>query len=100
MTPNKIERIEEATWEDPIFTFVIERHGRTVHGSSRAELQRWTVDLDAGTATTAASHSHRQLTPPAVDALYGSTRSRNRKIDAGVDDLAPECPVIALACEC
>jgi hypothetical protein len=64
MTPNKIERIEEATWEDPIFTFVIERHGRTVHGSSRAELQRWTVDLDAGTATTAASHSHRQLTPP------------------------------------
>ena len=46
-----IGRMENVEWHPPILTFLIERHGGTVLGSARAELQRWTVDLDRRTAT-------------------------------------------------
>ena len=46
-----IRRMERVEWHRPILTFLIERHGGTVLGSTRAELQRWSVDLDRGTAT-------------------------------------------------
>jgi hypothetical protein len=36
-------RIEDVTWGPPTLTFTIERHGGTVMGSSRAELQHWEV---------------------------------------------------------
>ena len=44
-------RMENADWQPPYLSFEIERHGGTVHGSTRAELQRWIVDVDEGTAT-------------------------------------------------
>src|SRR4051812_47015376 len=53
-------RMEKVVWSPPVLTFVIERHGGTVNGSTRAELQHWTVDLDAGTAEIAESKT-RQL---------------------------------------
>ncbi len=37
-------RIEKPKWVPPLLTFEIERHGGTVQGSSRAELQRWTIN--------------------------------------------------------
>ena len=44
MTPSKLhDRMEEVFWEPPILDFVIERHGGTVMGSTRAELQYWTI---------------------------------------------------------
>jgi hypothetical protein len=59
-----IGRMEHAEWHPPRLTFVVERHGGTVLGSTRAELQRWTVDLDSQTATCEPT-GHRQLSPMA-----------------------------------
>lgn len=53
-------RMEDVAWNPPRLTFVVERHGGTVHGSSRAELQHWTVDLETKTATLE-KVGHRQL---------------------------------------
>ncbi len=57
-------RMEALRWQPPALTFTIERHGGTVQGSSRAELQDWSIDLQAGTATYS-SRRHRQLRPAA-----------------------------------
>ena len=53
-------RMEDVMWKPPILRFVIERHGGTTCGSTRAELQHWEVDLDAGTAEIIKT-GHRQL---------------------------------------
>jgi hypothetical protein len=37
-------------WNDPILAFTLEQHGGTVLGSSRADLERWIVNLNDGTA--------------------------------------------------
>lgn len=63
MAAHKLSRIEDPSWEAPILRFKIERHGGTVKGSSRAEVQEWRVDLDARTAETTAIRTHRQLRP-------------------------------------
>ena len=54
--------MEEVTWAPPKLSFAIERHGGTVMGSIRAELQRWTVDMLRSTATHG-TIGHRQLEP-------------------------------------
>jgi len=41
-------RIEDLSWDPPNLRFVIERHGRTVNGSSRAELHYWSCDVETG----------------------------------------------------
>jgi hypothetical protein len=55
-----IGRMERVEWNPPVLTFVVERHGGTVLGSTRAELERWTLDLDSQTATCERT-GHRQL---------------------------------------
>lgn len=55
-------RMEDVTWTQPLLTFRIERHGATVMGSSRAEMQTWTIDVEAGTACCQAK-GYRQLSP-------------------------------------
>jgi len=61
MTSSKLfGRIEDARWQPPELTFTIERHGGTVVGSSRAELQDWTVDLERQTLQYK-QRRHRQL---------------------------------------
>ena len=55
-------RIEQPTWDSPLLSFKIERHGGTVQGSSRAEMQRWTVDTVLKTSRVAEA-GYRQLTP-------------------------------------
>lgn len=70
-------RLESIEWSPPILKFDIERHGGTVHGSTRAELQRWAVDVNAGVADLLLGHHFRQLEPtqprldvkPLVDAI-------------------------------
>lgn len=57
-------RLEKVRWEPPILRFVVERHGGTVCGSSRAELQHWEVNLNDKTAQITKS-GHRQLEPMA-----------------------------------
>jgi hypothetical protein len=55
-------RMEYVTWTPPLLTFRIERHGATVMGSSRAEMQTWTIDVEQGTACCEAK-GYRQLSP-------------------------------------
>jgi hypothetical protein len=82
----KLRRIEAAEWSPPVLSFRIERHGGTVLGSTRAEVQFWDVDLDRCTAGVA-SATHRQLvkaaprlkTGPLVAEIMGL-------IEAGSDD--------------
>jgi len=57
-------RIEKIKWSPPWLVFEIERHGRTVLGSSRAEMQGWTVDVEHGSAACGKA-SFRQLRPNA-----------------------------------
>jgi hypothetical protein len=43
-------RIEDVMWQPPKLAFTIERHGGTVMGSTRAELQHWEVNVEQKTA--------------------------------------------------
>lgn len=58
----KIQRMEDPSWNPPVLSFTIERHGATVSGSTRAELQEWVVDLDRR-VSECLSTGHRQLYP-------------------------------------
>jgi len=61
MQPHKLlGRMEQVTWNPPILRFVIERHGGTMCGSTRAELQHWEVNVHAETAEIVKT-GHRQL---------------------------------------
>jgi hypothetical protein len=62
MHAGKLDRMERAVWEPPALSFIIERHGGTVLGSTQADLQRWTVHADQGTATVYEA-GRRQLEP-------------------------------------
>jgi len=55
-------RMETVVWDPPVLHFAIERHGGTVKGSTRAEVQHWAVDVEAKTAVLN-KVGHRQLTP-------------------------------------
>ncbi len=63
MTAWKLQRMEGVEWHPPTLNFVVERHGGTVMGSTRAQLQHWTIDADRGTAHCHGSHGYRQLHP-------------------------------------
>jgi hypothetical protein len=64
MTSNKLlNRMEKPIWNPPVLTFRIERHGAASLGSSRAEIQEWTVDLERMT-TTVTMVGRRQVRPP------------------------------------
>lgn len=59
-----IGRMEDVEWYPPVLSFLIERHGGTVLGSTRAVVQQWKVDLDLQRATYECT-GHRQLPPMA-----------------------------------
>jgi len=63
MWPSKLTgRMEDITWDPPILTFKIERHGGTVMGSTRADLHLWKVNIEKGTADFSVS-GYRQIYP-------------------------------------
>jgi len=63
MKPDKAwDRLEEVKWEPPLLFFKIERHGAASLGSSRAEMQGWTVDVDDGSAGFSTA-GYRQMSP-------------------------------------
>jgi hypothetical protein len=43
--------MEALRWEPPHLRFVLERHGGTVMGSTRASLHHWAVDVEHGRAS-------------------------------------------------
>ena len=55
-------RCEQLQWNPPYVTFIVERHGGTVNGSTRGELQHWSVDVSARSAVIVKS-GRRQLYP-------------------------------------
>ena len=57
-----VGRMEDASWNPPLLSFSIERHGGTVHGSTRAERQGWVINVDEK-STTWQTIGHRQLRP-------------------------------------
>ena len=65
MEPWKLGRMENPEWLPPVLTFVVERHGGTVLGSTRADRQTWTVNLDLATAIPATS-GYRKIRPRAA----------------------------------
>ena len=63
MEPYKLhDRTENVEWNLPVLSFNIECHRPTVHGSSRAPLQRWCLNIDEMTAACDDS-GFRQLHP-------------------------------------
>ena len=63
MEPEKLLwRMEDISWHPPELSFTIERHGGTVLGSSRAEIQHWNVNVETRSATCSTG-GHKQLTP-------------------------------------
>ena len=62
MHARKLDRAEDVSWNPPVLSFTIERHGATVHGSSR--LPRWSVDMHQRTARCERGR-YRQLLPTA-----------------------------------
>lgn len=59
------KRMENVSWDSPILSFVIERHGSAARGSTRAELQHWEVNLDSLVACVE-DVGYRQITPVAA----------------------------------
>src|SRR5713101_6308502 len=57
-----LNRMESASWEPPVISFQIERHGSTVLASSHAALQRWTLNVDA-LSRKCESGDHREVKP-------------------------------------
>jgi hypothetical protein len=53
--------MEAVHWEPPLLSFTIERHGAMALGSTRAELQRWRVDLRRLQASCIKDRGYRQL---------------------------------------
>lgn len=60
MNSGKLDRREDMSWDPPNLSFRIERHGGMAFGSTRAELQRWTANLDTGEVRCSAD-GYRQL---------------------------------------
>ena len=53
-------RIEQVTWEPPLLSFKIERHGGTARGSSRADIYSWELNVEEQVAKTGKS-GYRQV---------------------------------------
>ena len=63
MAAYKLDRATGLSWEPPLLSFEIDRHGGIVGGgSSRAERQRWTVDIAAASASQVV-FGYRQVRP-------------------------------------
>jgi hypothetical protein len=86
-THKLIARMEHVEWRPPVLVFEIERHGGTVLGSTRAELQRWSIDVDRRTATCERA-GHRQLSPMAerIDVEPIADEIAGRIIGGVIDD--------------
>ena len=65
MNSDKLNRMENVSWDPPILTFNIERHGGTVLGSTRAEIHQWDVNVEEMTAVCLTSR-YRQVQPGQV----------------------------------
>jgi hypothetical protein len=42
--------MQNVVWQPPVLRFIMERHGATVLGSTKAEIQEWNINLEKGIA--------------------------------------------------
>ena len=62
MQGNKLlRRMSSVSWNPPILTFLIERHGAFVRGSTRVSDQEWEVDLSQATATLLGERKRQKI---------------------------------------
>ena len=47
---HRLRDMEDPEWEPPCLRFRMERHGKVVLGSTRAEVETWEVNVERGTA--------------------------------------------------
>jgi hypothetical protein len=87
MASSKLARAEKLLWDPPLLSFVIERHGAMVAGgSSRAEMQRWVVDVEAGSVDVqTAGYRQARSMSPRLDVRPLAARAFEAA-NAGVDD--------------
>jgi hypothetical protein len=74
----KLDRAEDVRWTPPCLSFLIERHGQTVLGSTRATLQRWSLDLQTRKASCS-DERRRQLYRPSKKLDVKAIASRVRE---------------------
>ena len=60
---NHIYRVVNLVWDSPCLTFEIERHGGVARGSIRAEIQKWTINVQSHFADYIVS-GLKQMRPP------------------------------------
>ena len=87
MEPHKLGRLDIPVWCPPVLTFLIERHGGLVLGSTRADKQTWTVNLDARTAIPV-THGYRQILPMAPRLYVGPLAAAVVRLVVDGDDHA------------
>jgi hypothetical protein len=80
-------RMEKVRWQPPILSFVVERHGGTVLGSTRGQLQHWEVDFDKHTARIVKTR-YRQLESmaPRLSVKALAEEIADRILNGEVDD--------------
>ena len=62
LTASRTAVLKDFSWKPPLLSFRIERHGATVRGSSRADLQGWVLNLTTREAQCS-KESYRQIRP-------------------------------------
>lgn len=78
MKPEKLYRMESPAWYPPHLEFLIERHGGTVLGSSRATVYRWRVNV-AECSAEIVGETHRQLHAMSKRLNVKPLRKKSRK---------------------
>jgi hypothetical protein len=102
MEPHKVSRMEQVTWNPPCLQFTVERHGGIVLGSTRAELQRWEVNVAERRAVIVGSGRGqlRQMSPR-LDvrpiAKHTAEKVRGRAEDDALEWKGPDLIRINLA---
>ena len=80
-----VGRMEQVSWQPPVLSFVIERHGAPTLGSTRAELQHWEVDLEKHIATLTGTRP-RQIRPPQAPIRRAEMESLAGQIASLIED--------------
>lgn len=81
-----VGRMEEVVWEPPFVSFKIERHGRTVNASTRADIHQWILDVERATAKRKDA-GFRQLYP--MDKRFNAKLAASEIVElilSGVED--------------
>jgi hypothetical protein len=90
MTSDKLFRAEDLTWNPPILSFQVERHGAAALGSTFGEIQGWEINVESGDVRPSII-GRRQIAPRAPSLDVGLIASRvSEAVQAGPNLPLPE----------